>query len=197
MHSLTKSVHSPIQEIKDNLLESKRIQLFIKRDDLIHPLVSGNKWRKLKYNLLAAKEAEQSTILTFGGAFSNHIYATAAAGKVFGFKTIGIIRGEKITPLNPTLAFAEQSGMELHFITRSDYRKKDRPDFQQTLRQQFGDFYLVPEGGTNTLAMKGCAELVEEVARQLPELPDYWCAACGTGGTVSYTHLTLPTTPYV
>ena len=106
-------------------LGAKEVKLFIKRDDLIHPQVSGNKWRKLKYNLLDAKAEKQETLLTFGGAFSNHIYATAAAGKVFGFKTIGFIRGERIDPLNPTLAYAEEVGMELHFITRSDYRKKE------------------------------------------------------------------------
>ena len=120
MNSFLKNTYSPIQEIQNNLLQSKGVRLLIKRDDLIHPQVSGNKWRKLKYNLLAAKTQNQTTLLTFGGAFSNHIYATAAAGKFFGFQTIGLVRGERIEPLNPTLAFAEQVGMKLHFITRSD-----------------------------------------------------------------------------
>lgn len=180
-----KSTPSPVQEIENQLLQSKGVKLFIKRDDLIHPQVSGNKWRKLKYNLLAAKEQKQNTLLTFGGAFSNHIYATAAAGKVFGFKTIGLIRGGRIEPLNPTLAYAEEVGMELHFITRSDYRRKEDLVYQKQIRDQFGDFFLIPEGGTNVSAIKGCAELVEEVKQQLAELPDYWCAACGTGGTLS------------
>ena len=185
MHTILKPVNSPIQEIQNNLLQSKQIKLFIKRDDLIHPQVSGNKWRKLKYNLLAAKKKQQNILLTFGGAFSNHIYATAAAGKVFGFKTIGLIRGERIEPLNPTLAFAEKVGMQLHFISRTDYRKKDNLAYQQQIKAKFGDCFLIPEGGTNATAIKGCAELVEEVKNQLGVLPDYWCASCGTGGTLS------------
>lgn len=185
MLTIPKSRSSPIQEIQNSLLQSKDIRLFIKRDDLIHPQVSGNKWRKLKYNLLAAKAQNQSTLLTFGGAFSNHIYATAAAGKVFEFKTIGLIRGERVEPLNPTLAYAEAVGMKLYFIARSDYRKKDDPVYQQALQTKFGDFFLIPEGGTNVNAIKGCAELVAEVKNQLTELPDYWCASCGTGGTLT------------
>lgn len=185
MDSITKSINSPIQEIQHDLLQSKGIQLLIKRDDLIHPQVSGNKWRKLKYNLLVAKKEQQNTLLTFGGAFSNHIYATAAAGKVFGFKTIGLIRGERIEPLNPTLAYAESVGMELYFISRTDYRKKDDITYQKQIQSKFGDFFLIPEGGTNESAIKGCSELVKEVDDQLSELPDYWCASCGTGGTLS------------
>lgn len=184
MQTILKKIPSPIAEIRSPLLKSKGLRLLIKRDDLIHPQVSGNKWRKLKYNLLAAKTQGQNTLLTFGGAFSNHIYATAAAGKVFGFKTIGLIRGERMKPLNPTLAFAETVGMKLHFITRSAYRKKEDTNYQIQLKKQFGNFYLVPEGGTNELAVKGCMELVEEVEGQLEDLPDYWCASCGTGGTL-------------
>jgi len=180
-----KSINSPIQEINSSFLQKKAVRLFIKRDDLIHPQVSGNKWRKLKYNLLAAKAQHQTTLLTFGGAFSNHIYATAAAGKVFGFKTIGLIRGERIEPLNPTLAYAEKVGMKLHFISRSDYRRKEEIEYQKEIRTQFGNFFLIPEGGTNKSAIKGCTELVQEVKNQLNELPDYWCASCGTGGTLS------------
>jgi len=185
VQTILKAINSPVQEIQNNLLQSSGVRLFVKRDDLIHPQVSGNKWRKLKYNLLDAKKENQNTLLTFGGAFSNHIYATAAAGKVFGFKTIGLIRGERMEPLNPTLAYAEEVGMELHFITRSEYRQKADTAYQKQLRIQFGDFFLIPEGGTNESAIKGCSELVAEVTTQLPELPDYWCASCGTGGTVS------------
>ena len=185
MKSILKNICSPIQEVQNNLLQSKGIRLLIKRDDLIHPQVSGNKWRKLKYNVLAAKAKQQTTLLTFGGAFSNHIYATAAAGNLFGFKTIGLIRGERVKPLNPTLAYAEKVGMELRFISRTDYRKKENLIYQAALKKQFGNFFLVPEGGTNTNAIKGCIELVAEVNNQLAELPDYWCASCGTGGTLS------------
>ena len=183
MQSLLENEPTPIQEISNNLLESKDIQLLVKRDDLIHPQISGNKWRKLKYNLIQAQAEAQSTLLTFGGAYSNHIYAVAAAGKLFNFKTIGLIRGERIEPLNPTLRFAEQSGMHLHFISRPIYRQKDSPDFLEKLKNDFGNFYLLPEGGTNVLALKGCAELVQEIKQQLGKIPDYCCAACGTGGT--------------
>lgn len=176
---------SPIQEIQSELLQTKKVRLFLKRDDLIHPSVSGNKWRKLKYNLAAAKELNHGTLLTFGGAFSNHIHAVAAAGKVFDFKTIGIIRGDRIDPLNATLQFAEDQGMQLHFITRSAYRKKNTTSFQLTLQEQFGRFYSLPEGGTNTLALKGCAEIVTEIKDQLKFPPAYIATSCGTGGTIA------------
>jgi 1-aminocyclopropane-1-carboxylate deaminase/D-cysteine desulfhydrase-like pyridoxal-dependent ACC family enzyme len=177
--------NSPIQLIRDALLEERRVQLFVKRDDLIHPQISGNKWRKLKYNLIAAKKQQHNQIITFGGAFSNHIYATAAAGKLAGIKTIGIIRGERIKPLNPTLQFAEEMGMQLAFVSRADYREKYSLTFQKHLLDKFGPFYFVPEGGTNELAIKGCTEIVKEVEAKLEQSPDYYCAACGTGGTLS------------
>ena len=176
---------SPIQEIQSKLLQAKKVRLFLKRDDLIHPSVSGNKWRKLKYNLATAKELNHTTLLTFGGAFSNHIHAVAAAGKVFDFKTIGIIRGDRIDPLNATLQYAEDQGMQLHFVTRAAYRKKHTTDFYLTLQEQFGRFYSIPEGGTNTLALKGCAEIVTEIKDQLKFSPAYIATCCGTGGTIA------------
>ena len=176
---------SPIQEIQSELLQTKKVRLFLKRDDLIHPSVSGNKWRKLKYNLAAAKELNHGTLLTFGGAFSNHIHAVAAAGKVFDFKTIGIIRGDRIDPLNATLQFAEDQGMQLHFITRSAYRQKNTTSFQLSLQKQFGRFYSLPEGGTNTLALQGCAEIVSEIQDQLKFVPTCIATCCGTGGTIA------------
>ncbi len=185
MESFFKHQPTPVQEIINTLLQSKGLRLLVKRDDQIHPWISGNKWRKLKYNLIRAREEDQATLLTFGGAYSNHIYATAAAGKAFGLETIGVIRGERIDPLNPTLQFAEQSGMQLHFINRSAYRQKNYPLFLEELKNHFGDFYLIPEGGTNELALKGGAELVGEVEQQLDTMPDYWCVACGTGGTLA------------
>ena len=134
-----------------------RIQLYIKREDSIHPFVSGNKYRKLKYNIMEAQQQKHNTLLTFGGAFSNHIAAVAAAGKIFGFKTIGMIRGEELQQQiheNPTLAYAKTCGMQLEFISRSDYRHKTTPWFLNTLEKAFGRFYLLPEGGTNSLAVK-------------------------------------------
>lgn len=163
------------------------IRLFLKRDDLLHPQVSGNKWRKLKYNLIDARNRGYDTLLTFGGAFSNHLYATAAAGKWLGFKTIGIVRGEELhgKPLNSTLTFCRSCGMTLHFVSRADYRMKEEAAFILALQTQFGAFYGIPEGGTNELAIRGTAEIMPELIRQLGYAPDYVCCAVGTGGTVA------------
>ena len=172
-----------IQRIENVLLEKKKIQLFIKREDLTHPQVSGNKFRKLKYNLIKARKQGFDQLLSFGGAFSNHIHALAAVGKLFDFKTIGIIRGERIEPLNNTLAYAETCGMHLEFISRTAYRKKKEKTFQEKLIAKFGKSYIIPEGGTNQLAIDGAKEIVEEAAQQMN--PDYYCLACGTGGTTA------------
>jgi 1-aminocyclopropane-1-carboxylate deaminase/D-cysteine desulfhydrase-like pyridoxal-dependent ACC family enzyme len=172
---------TPLEQLAASLLSEKKVRLFIKREDLIHPYISGNKWRKLKYNLIKANHDQKTTLLTFGGAFSNHIYAVAAAGKEFGFKTIGIIRGERIVPFNPILSFAVSCGMELNFIAREEYIHKEEPDFIRQLRHKLGDFYLLPEGGTNILAVKGCAEVVCEISIDY----DYLCCPCGTGGTLA------------
>ncbi|MFY0483406.1 1-aminocyclopropane-1-carboxylate deaminase/D-cysteine desulfhydrase [Flavobacterium sp. PLA-1-15] len=164
--------------------EKRNIDVFIKREDLMHPFVSGNKFRKLKYNLLQAKEENHSTLLTFGGAFSNHISAVAMAGKLEGFKTIGIIRGDELADKieeNPTLKFAQENGMQLEFVSREAYSKKTDVDFLENLKLKFGDFYLVPEGGTNPLAVKGC----EEILTKDDTAFDYVCCAVGTGGTIS------------
>jgi len=160
------------------------ISVTIKREDLIHPFVSGNKFRKLKYNLLQAKEENQETLLTFGGAYSNHIAAVAFAGKENGFKTIGIIRGDELRDkiaTNPTLQFAQNCGMQFEFISREDYRLKNEIPFLENLKQQHGDFYLIPEGGTNELAIKGC----EEILTNEDEPFNFICCAVGTGGTIS------------
>ncbi|WP_017496690.1 1-aminocyclopropane-1-carboxylate deaminase/D-cysteine desulfhydrase [Flavobacterium sp. WG21] len=162
----------------------KGIRLTIKREDLIHPFVSGNKFRKLKYNLLQAKTEHQETLLTFGGAFSNHIAAVAYAGKEQGFRTIGIIRGEELFDKieeNPTLKFAQENGMQFEFVTREEYRDKNEDSFIEKLKDKFGDFYLVPEGGTNELAVKGC----EEILTEEDAIFDFVCCAVGTGGTIS------------
>ena len=166
------------------LLKNTSVKLFIRREDLIHPFVSGNKFRKLKYNLLEAKNQKKTTLLTFGGAFSNHIAATAFAGKQNGFKTIGIIRGDelasKITE-NPTLKFAQENGMVFEFVSREAYRLKESNDFIEDLKNNYGDFYVIPEGGTNDLAVKGCEEILEED----DSFFDFICSSIGTGGTIS------------
>lgn len=171
---------SPIQELSDKLFQAKKVRVFIKRDDLIHPIISGNKWRKLKYNLKAAKTKNFKTLLTFGGAFSNHIAATAIAGQTFDFQTIGVIRGEEHLPLNPTLKLAKESGMQLIYVSRSEYRTQNRLALAKRLVHE--PFYFIPEGGTNELALKGCAEILEENDSQQF---DYICVSCGTGGTIS------------
>ena len=160
------------------------ISLVMKREDLIHPFVSGNKFRKLKYNLLQAKTENQSTLLTFGGAYSNHIAAVAYAGKEKGFQTIGIIRGDELgdkIESNPTLKFAQECGMQFEFVSREDYRLKTDAAFLEQLENKFGSFYLIPEGGTNAFAIKGC----EEILTQEDGIFDYVACAIGTGGTIS------------
>ncbi|MFQ6600689.1 1-aminocyclopropane-1-carboxylate deaminase/D-cysteine desulfhydrase [Flavobacterium sp. C3NV] len=160
------------------------ISLNIKRDDLNHPFISGNKLRKLKYNLLQAKAENKTTLVTFGGAFSNHIAAVAYAGKEQGFKTIGVIRGDELFDKieeNPTLKFAQENGMQFEFVTREEYRNKSEISFIEKLKEKFGDFYLVPEGGTNELAVKGC----EEILTEEDSVFNYVCCAVGTGGTIS------------
>jgi len=159
-------------------------QVFIKPDYLNHEHISGNKYRKLKYNLEAAKKLNKHTLLTFGGAYSNHVAALAAAGNEFWFKTIGVIRGEELEgkiDSNPTLSFAKSLGMTLKFVSRSDYRLKTSESFIASLKDEFADFYLVPEGGTNTLAVKGCVEILTKE----DEVFDYICCPVGTGGTIS------------
>lgn len=172
---------SPLQKLEGPLLDEKEVSLYIKRDDLIHPEVQGNKWRKLKYNLADAEKLGHKTLLTFGGYYSNHIYATAAAANKFGFSCIGVIRGERPEALSSTLLFAIEKGMQLHFVNRSEYKQKDTDPFIESLHQQFGDFYLIPEGGTNNFALKGVAEIMDE----LPTDFDFICSAAGTGGTLA------------
>ena len=177
--------NSPLQQLRSDFLEQAEVTLYVKRDDLIHPLFGGNKWRKQKYNLIHARQNNFDTLLTFGGAWSNHIYATAAAAQHFGFDSIGFIRGEKHTPLNATLSFAESCGMQLHYLSRAEYRKKHEPQFLQKLKQQFGDVYILPEGGSNALALKGCKEIVDEINAEITEPFDVICCASGTGATLA------------
>lgn len=169
------------QEIQ---VDNASVKVFIRREDLIHPFVSGNKFRKLKYNLLQAKKENQHTLLTFGGAYSNHIAATAFAGKENGFQTVGVIRGEELEAKiheNPTLQFAQDCGMKFEFVSRDDYRLKDTANFVEKLREKYGSFYLVPEGGTNEFAVNGC----QEILTKADEDYDFICCAVGTGGTIS------------
>lgn len=166
------------------ILFPKSISVTIKREDLLHPVVSGNKFRKLKYNLLQAKVEHKETLLTFGGAFSNHIAAVAYAAQEQGFRSVGVVRGDELNEKidsNPTLQFAKECGMQFEFVSREAYRHKTEVAFLEELKAKFGDFYLVPEGGTNALAIKGCQEILTEEDAKF----DYICCAVGTGGTIS------------
>lgn len=163
---------------------SSNCSLYIKREDLIHPIVSGNKFRKLKYNIIQAKFENKSCLLTFGGAYSNHIAAVAYAAKENNLDSIGIIRGDELvnkTIENPTLQFAQKCGMKFDFVSREKYRLKQEDTFIENLKQKHGDFYLIPEGGTNEFAIKGC----EEILTSDDSTFDYICCSVGTGGTIS------------
>tara|TARA_B100001287_G_scaffold271597_1_gene272117 strand:- start:355 stop:1242 length:888 start_codon:yes stop_codon:yes gene_type:complete len=167
------------EKISLPLLNLKEIELFVKRIDLLDPLISGNKFYKLKYNMLEAIRQKKKYILTFGGAYSNHIASTAFAANKFGFKSIGIIRGEMSHNLNYTLRFAKENGMKIHYISREQYRKKHTVSFLNELKDNYKSFYLIPEGGANSLAIKGTEEILDK------ENHDYICCPVGTGGTIS------------
>lgn len=169
-------------------LSEKDVELYVKREDLLHPYISGNKYRKLKYNLQEARNQGKQCLLTFGGAYSNHILATAVAGKEYDFKTVGIIRGEelgvnleKTLSQNATLRQAHQFGMEFLFVTRTAYQQKKNTSFLASLKIKYPNSYIVPEGGTNGLAIKGC----EEILSVLDKNATHIACAMGTGGTVT------------
>jgi 1-aminocyclopropane-1-carboxylate deaminase len=181
------SPNIPLQPVNDTITKNTGIHLFVLRTDLNHPHISGNKLFKLKYNLIEAKKQEKKTLLTFGGAFSNHIAATAASGKEYGFKTIGIIRGDKHQELNPTLKFATNCRMHLHYVSRTLYQNKK--ELYQYINQQFSkhNFYLIPEGGSNEAGVLGCKEIIKNI----PVNFDHICCPCGTGATLSGILLSL------
>ncbi|WP_405684649.1 1-aminocyclopropane-1-carboxylate deaminase/D-cysteine desulfhydrase [Streptomyces sp. NBC_00057] len=185
---------SPLEEVHDDRFARQGVRLLLKRDDLIHTTLDwdtaalgpvelyppGNKWRKLSPNLRAAAGR---TVLTFGGAYSNHLRATAAAGRLLGFPTIGVVRGDELAgrPLNPSLARCAADGMTLHFVDRTTYRAKADPDVLAGLLSAFGECCVIPEGGSNALAAQGCTEL----GRELRGRADVVAVACGTGGTLA------------
>nr|WP_307544438.1 pyridoxal-phosphate dependent enzyme [Streptomyces sp. V3I8] len=173
---------SPLREVADERFTRRGVRLLLKRDDLIHPELIGNKWRKLVPNLVAAGGR---TVLTFGGAYSNHLRATAAAGRLLGLSTVGVVRGQELAgrPLNPSLARCAADGMRLHFVDRSTYRRKGEPETLAALLQATGceAAYVVPEGGSNAPAVRGCVALGEELRSHA----DVVALACGTGGTLA------------
>lgn len=178
---------SPIQKLNLELFKEKGIEVWVKRDDLIHDEVSGNKWRKLKYNIQAFNKGDYESILTFGGAYSNHILATAKVGNDFDIPTIGVIRGEEQISLNPTLERAKELGMQLHYVSRSTYKTKHEQSFLENLQKQFGNVYIVPEGGGNVEGVIGCKDIVEEINLDF----DFILTDCGTGATLAGIALAL------
>lgn len=169
---------------KINIKQPNNIEIYIKREDLLHPYISGNKFRKLKYNVQKAIEIGSELLITFGGAYSNHILATAAAGKKYGIATLGVIRGEELESKvseNPTLSLANEFGMQFLFVSREVYSKKEEASFIEDLMKKYKRSYILPEGGTNDLAIKGCEEILIEEDVSF----DYVCCAVGTGGTIS------------
>jgi 1-aminocyclopropane-1-carboxylate deaminase len=164
-------------------LRDSGVSLYLRREDLLYPQLSGNKYRKLRYNLEEARKLGYRRLITFGGAYSNHIHATAAAGQIYGFETLGLIRGDELEgrPLNPTLEDARRGGMRLVFLSREDYARRGDPEFQACCLERFGPGYLLPEGGTNDLAVQGCAEILQPEDTRF----DLICCPVGTGGTLA------------
>jgi 1-aminocyclopropane-1-carboxylate deaminase len=170
-----------IDNIKEDFLQENNIELSILRLDLLHPEISGNKWFKLKYNIEKAMHYGQNTLLSFGGAFSNHLHAMAFASKINNLNSIGIIRGEKPSILSNTLQDCVSLGMRLEFITRDDYKQKDKSFFIKKLKEKFGDFYLIPEGGNNRLGIKGCSEIPSFISEKY----DTICLPIGSSATMA------------
>jgi 1-aminocyclopropane-1-carboxylate deaminase len=181
---LSKAMEVPMQTLQWDLAIKKGVDIIVRRDDLIEGNLSGNKFYKLFYNLQAAQKQGHQQILSYGGAYSNHIYALAAAGHEYGFCTIGVIRGERPARLSATLQDAERWGMRLHFLSREDY-KRPVAQIQAELQRAYGDFYFIPEGGANDLGVQGTQILGRALAQKLGEGPAEICVACGTGNTLA------------
>lgn len=171
---------TPVQKIIHPVLVEKNISLFVKRDDLTHPLISGNKWRKLKHNLIYAKQNNINQLISFSGAFSNHLYALAGASRLFNFDTEVIVRGPELDANNPCLKFAAACGVKLTVVNRLTYKRRYDPDYLAELQQSKPKCLIIPEGGSNQLALKGIIEL----AQSLPKVDQVWCAT-GSGGTLA------------
>jgi 1-aminocyclopropane-1-carboxylate deaminase/D-cysteine desulfhydrase-like pyridoxal-dependent ACC family enzyme len=183
---------TPLITLHAQQLRHIPLRLLVKRDDLNHPYISGNKWRKLKHNLLQARRQNRTHLLTLGGAYSNHLAAVAAAGKEYGFLTTGIVRGERTEPLNPTLSFASNCGMQFLFTSRGSYATSPPAEWTRLAGLDPDRTFFIPEGGSNCLALPGLAELVLELNVQMEQAPYFLCTACGTGGTLAGIAAALP-----
>jgi 1-aminocyclopropane-1-carboxylate deaminase len=181
MNQIGKIAHPPLQKITHEVFEEKKLSVHLLRLDKIHPTVNGNKWYKLKHNIHYAIQNNYEGILTFGGQFSNHIYATAAAANLSSLKSVGIIGGANALALTSTLHFAMHQGMQLHFISKEEYRKKGECYFLENIKNNFPNYLIVPEGGTNQLAIAGTSE----IASLIPIDFNFIVTACGTGGTIA------------
>lgn len=181
---LTDAKKIPLAQLDCTLLKANGVELWVARLDQVDPLISGNKWFKLKYNLMQALAQGATHVVSFGGAYSNHLHALAAACYRLGLKSTAVLRGELISPLNPTLSDCKAWGMSFIPVTRAQYREKTSPQFIQQLHDQLGSFYLVPEGGSNALAVKGVSEVVDTISNSMGSF-DYLCCAVGSGGTLS------------
>ena len=177
----------PVEHLSNPWPTQNGVQTFIARLDKLHPHYGGNKWFKLKYNLKRAADEGYVSLITFGGAYSNHLYATAAAASEFGFKLICVIRGERVEPLNAVLQFIASTGAVLHFVSRSDYACKDQPEFLQLLLKRFGPSYIIPEGGANAEGVIGSSEITTGLSMNFDTL----ICACGTFTTLAGISLTL------
>lgn len=171
---------TPIQKINHSILVENKVSLFVKRDDLTHPLINGNKWRKLKYNLAHAKENNINQLISFSGPFSNHLFALASASRLFNFDTEVIVRGPELDADNPCLKFAAACGVKLTPVNRLTYKRRYDLNYLAELQQSKPKSLIIPEGGSNQLALKGMIEL----AQSLPEIDEVWCAT-GSGGTLA------------
>ncbi|WP_299945070.1 pyridoxal-phosphate dependent enzyme [uncultured Microbulbifer sp.] len=171
----------PYQQIKSDLFSG--FDIWVRRDDLIDPIISGNKAYKLLFNLIEARDRGAEILITCGGAWSNHIHAVAAAGARFGFRTVGVIRGERPAILNASLQDARRFGMRLEFVSRTQYRRRDQPDFLHEVGLELDSAYFIPEGGSNLLGIKGVQLLGKVIEETAPVAFDQMWVACGTGAT--------------
>jgi len=169
--------------LNSDLYAKHSLSVYVVRSDQVHGQVSGNKWFKLKYSLLSAIEKNIGQVVSFGGAYSNHIHALAFAANSLGLQSVGFIRGEW-TDDNQTLNDAKAWGMQLISLSREEYRLKSDVGFLNELKEQFPQALWIPEGGSNSAALQGVAELMGLIEQQLPDL-DVLVAACGTGGTLA------------
>ena len=177
-------LNSPVQKIEHPIFSEHNIEVFVKRDDLIHPIISGNKWRKLKHNLLSVKAQNKHKLLSFGGAYSNHLHALAYASYSNGLDCHAIIRGEPAYQNNYTLSWARHWGMTFEFVDRATYRQRGNEEYLETLQARFPEHLIIPEGGSNQDALKGVGDIIHELNAQLAHFDTLMCPV-GSGGTIA------------